>query len=243
MKVLIAFLSRSWVQQLLALNVSFYGFGLATLLSGSTIETIDAHCPACNVNFVQRMLALSNATLTKNTVCFGNASSFEFAVEEADQPPVSVVFHVDSRDARHSIPLSCVNVCNVVADRLGVSFLDQANHPAPFANALAMCVERRCIVVPRSLLPGTPLHNAIHKVLSNGWTIENMDVRSVPRVDECPICRCASADALQTTCGHEFCTACWTKHWETTVARNTLSSTLACPMCRAELPLWSTMVA
>ena len=82
MKVLLAFLSRPWVQQLLALNVSFYGIGLATLLSGSTVEVIDAHCHASNVNFVQRMLALSNGSMTKTTMCFGNASTFEFAVED-----------------------------------------------------------------------------------------------------------------------------------------------------------------
>ena len=75
MKVLLAFLSRPWVQQLLALNVSFYGIGLATLLSGSAVETIDAHCHASNVHFVQRMLSLSNGTMTKNTVCFGNATN------------------------------------------------------------------------------------------------------------------------------------------------------------------------
>ena len=240
MKVLLAFLSRPWVQQLLALNVSFYGIGLATLLSGSAVETIDAHCHASNVHFVQRMLSLSNGTMTKNTVCFGNASTFEFCMED-HAGSVAVVFHVDARDARHSVPLSCVNVCNVIADRLGVSFLDQANHPAPFANALAMCVEKRCIVVPRSFVPGTIL-DAIRNVLADGWTIDNMDVRPVKGVEDCPICRCTPTDALQTTCGHEFCKACWAKHWETTVQRNALSSTLACPMCRAELPLWSTMV-
>ena len=110
---------------------------MATLVAGGDADRVDAHYHVATVHFVQRFLALEGATMTNNTVCFGNASTFEYLTGDvvlAGRPMV-FTFHVDAREARHAVPVSCVDVCNVLVDRLGLAFLDQPTKAAPFASA------------------------------------------------------------------------------------------------------------
>ncbi len=67
-----------------------------------------------------------------------------------------------------------------------------------------------------------------------GW-MANSDAGCMDEnADDCPVCMDKLGDAsVRTSCGHEFCTGCYTNHILSSTLR--MSVGLRCPMCRANL--------
>ena len=60
------------------------------------------------------------------------------------------------------------------------------------------------------------------------WTLEMASASVLPSADHlllCSICRDVFSDPVTTPCGHSYCRACVTRHWDT-------AEVCRCPLCQ-----------
>lgn len=250
MENLVNFLSVPIIRQLLILDVTFYGLGIADIIAGKhsfqSKGTLQAFSPTRTSCYVQRLLKENNAEKRLITTSFNQF----MCVYYVPQINVDIEFRFDDRIIQLCIPKPLTDVSRILIDRRGMTVLSQNDDCCPFVELMQKCIQSKCSVDPSNTMSGKIIDD-IKNLYRNGWIVDNLKIQLVmlQTPQDCPICHeSIDGEVLQTSCHHYFCTDCWEKHYNHSVGDtiNTLFSFnmendpkyVTCPMCRFEMKPW-----